>query len=151
PSAPVARSGGVMSPRFYLGPKPPLGYCASRIERAAERRSDAEALKALEADARASAYVIAGELILLRKGGAALDPLFPCTEAFALGRVSESAFLGLMDGAPRFAVAIDTTAADALKAAGAFELADLRSIAVRGLVEPEHLPTLAEGKALLNW
>jgi NAD+ diphosphatase len=140
-----------MSPRFYLGPKPPLGYCASRIERAAERRSDAETLKALEADARARAYVIAGELIVLRKGAAALDPLFPCAEASALGRASESAFLGLMDGAPRFAFALDPTAAEALKASGAFELTDLRSIAVRGLVEPGHLPPLAEGKALLNW
>jgi NAD+ diphosphatase len=56
-----------------------------------------------------------------------------------------------MQGAPRFAVALDAAAAEALKAGGAFELTDLRSIAVRGLVEPEHLPPLAEGKALLNW
>src|SRR5262244_358988 len=32
-----------------------------------------------------------------------------------------------------------------------FVVTDLRSIAVRGLVEAEHLPPLAEGKALLNW
>ena len=140
-----------MSPRPDLGPKPRLGYSASRIERAAERRSDAAAMKALENDARARAYVIAGELIVLRKGGEKLDPLFPCAEAYALGPVTESAFLGLIDGSPRFAVALDLAVAETRKSDAAFEVTDLRSIAVRGLVEPEHLPPLAEGKALLNW
>jgi len=140
-----------MSPRPDLGPKPRLGYSASRIERAAERRSDAAAMKALENDARARAYVIAGELIVLRKGGEKLDPLFPCAEAYALGPVTESAFLGLIDGSPRFALALDLAVAETRKSDAAFEVTDLRSIAVRGLVEPEHLPPLAEGKALLNW
>jgi len=140
-----------MSPRPDLGPKPSLGYSASRIERAAERRSDTAAVKALETDARARAYVIAGELIVLRKGGETLDPLFPCVEAYALGHTTESAFLGLMEGAPRFAVGLHQAAAEALKADGALEVTDLRSIAVRGLVDVEHLPPLAEGKALLNW
>jgi NAD+ diphosphatase len=140
-----------MSPRPDLGPKPRLGYSASRMERAAERRSDAAAMKALETDARAGTYVIVGELVVLRKGGEPLDPLFPCAEAQGLGRATESAFLGLMDGAPRFAVALDPAAAEVLKANGALEITDLRSIAVRGLVEAEHLPPLAEGKALLNW
>src|SRR5262249_53441814 len=39
-----------MSPRPDLGPKPRLGYAASSIERAAERRADAAALAALEND-----------------------------------------------------------------------------------------------------
>src|SRR5207247_10927275 len=30
-------------------------------------------------------------------------------------------------------------------------LTDLRSIAMRGLLEADHLPPLAEGKALINW
>ena len=32
-----------------------------------------------------------------------------------------------------------------------FEVTDLRTIAVRGMVEAEHLPPLAEGKSLLVW
>jgi NAD+ diphosphatase len=145
----VARSGNMMGP--HLGPKPRLGYAGSRIDRAAERRSDEAALRALETDAAAQTYVIVGDLIVLQKGGAALDPLFPNAKSAALGHARESAFLGLMDGAPRFAVALDPSATDALKANNAFELTDLRSIAVRGLVDAEHLPLLAEGKALLNW
>ena len=42
-----------MSPRPDLGPKPRLGYTQSRIERAAELRTDAAALAALTDDARA--------------------------------------------------------------------------------------------------
>ena len=42
-------------------------------------------------------------------------------------------------------------AAEALKARDDLLVTDLRSIAVQGLVAPEHLPPLAEAKALLAW
>jgi NAD+ diphosphatase len=138
-----------MAPRLDLGPRPHLGYSASRVNRAAERRADA--MHAFESDDRARAYVISGELIVLRKTAAQPDPLFACAAARGFGVAAEIAFLGLVDGAPRFAVAIDPAAAAALKADNAFEVTDLRSIAVRGLIEADHLPALAEGKALLNW
>jgi NAD+ diphosphatase len=140
-----------MSPRPDLGPRPRLGYAASPIDRATERRADADALRALESDPRARAYVIGGELIVLRKADVALDPLFACAEGRAFEGAREVAFLGLVDGAPRFAVALEPDAAAALKAGSAFAVVDLRSIAVRGLIAVEHLPPLAEGKALLNW
>ncbi len=140
-----------MSPRPDLGPKPRLGYTASLIERAAERRTDAAALAALEKDERARAYVIAGELVVLNKAGGLADPLFTLAQARALGRTAELVFLGLLEGAPRFAVALDPAAAEALKARDELVVTDLRSIAVRGLVAADHLPPLAEGKALLGW
>jgi NAD+ diphosphatase len=140
-----------MAPRLDLGPKPRLGYSASRIDRAAEQRADADAMRALEGDSSARAYVIGGELIVLRKTEAKPDPLFSCVAARGFAGAAETAFLGLVDGAPRFAVAIEPAAATALKADDAFEVTDLRSIAVRGLIEADHLPPLAEGKALLNW
>jgi NAD+ diphosphatase len=140
-----------MSPRPDLGVWPRLGYAASRIERAAEKRSDPEAVRALEADAAARWYVIGGELVALRKTAAGLDPLFSRAEANALGPVGETVFLGLMDGAPRFATAIDQAAIEALKTNSDYEVSDLRTIAVRGLVADEHLPPLAEGKSLLVW
>ena len=65
-----------MSPRPDLGPKPRLGYALSRIDRVAERRADATALAALERGADARAYAIGGELVVLRKTAAGLDPLF---------------------------------------------------------------------------
>jgi NAD+ diphosphatase len=140
-----------MSPRPDLGAWPRLGYAASRIERAAERRADAAALKALETDARARAYVMGGDMVVMCKGAAGNEPLFALDEAHAFGAVTDFAFLGLMDGEPRFAVALEPAAVEALKAHGEFEISDLRTIAVRGLVEADHLPPLAEGKALFNW
>jgi NAD+ diphosphatase len=140
-----------MSPRPDLGPKPRLGYTESLIERAAERRADATALAALESDARARSYAIGGELVVLKKTAAGLDPLFTLAQARALGPTAETVFLGFIDDLARFAVALDPAAVEGLKAQDELHVTDLRTIAVQGLVEAEHLPPLAEGKALLNW
>ncbi|MGZ3323959.1 MAG: NAD(+) diphosphatase [Xanthobacteraceae bacterium] len=140
-----------MSPRPDLGPKPRLGYTESLIERAAELRTDAPALAALENDRRARAYVVGGEFVVLKRAADICDPLFTLAETRRLGTAAEIVFLGLIEGAPRFAVALDPATAEALKARDGFLVTDLRSIAVRGLVPADHLPPLAEGKALLNW
>jgi NAD+ diphosphatase len=142
-----------MSPRPDLGPKPRLGYTASLIERAAELRTDAAALAALESDAGARTYVVGGELVVLKTAadGPLHDPLFTLGEARALGPTAEVTFLGLIDNTARYAVSLDPATAEALKARGDFVVTDLRSIAVRGLIAPDHLPPLAEGKALLVW
>src|SRR5437764_4990973 len=140
-----------MSPRLDLGPKPLLGYVASTIERAAERRGNAAALCALESDAQARAYAISGELVVLNKGGDLHDPLFPLSTARGFGDARELVFLGLAGAAPQFALAVEPDSIEALKSSADFVISDLRSIAVRGLISAEHLPPLAEGKALLNW
>jgi len=140
-----------MPPRFDLGPKPPLGYTASRLERAAELRPDAARLAALAADASAGAYVIGGDLIVAKKIGAANEPLFTLAEARAFGPPTETIFLGLCAGAGRFGIGIAPAAAEALKARGDLLVTDLRSIAVQGLVAQDHLPPIAEAKALLQW
>ena len=140
-----------MSPRPPFGPKPNLGYTASQVERAAEIRSDAAALKALEQDSTARAYVIAGEMVVLNRGDGVADPLFALADARALGTPRELIFIGLQQKAPRFAIAVEPASAEALKAREQLLVTDLRSIAVNALVHKDHLPPLAEGKALLNW
>ena len=85
-----------MPPRPDLGPKPRLGYTDSRLERAAELRTDEAALAALAADRRAGAYVIGGDLIVIKKGAPLNDPLF------THGR-SARAWAGDRDGLPRAA------------------------------------------------
>lgn len=134
-----------------LGPKPQLGYTDSAIERAAELRLDAKALAALAAHPRAGAYVIGGEMVLTRKNSGLAEPLFSMRDAQALGQVTESVFLGKVDGAPRFGVGLPPATAEALKARNDLMITDLRSIATQGLVAPEHLPPLAEAKAMLHW
>ncbi len=140
-----------MPPRLELGPRPPLGYTQSRIDRAADRRTDAAALAAYAADPRASAYIIGWDSIVMRKGTSLSEPLFTMDQVRALDDATEIVFLGLLDGAPRFGVGIAADAAAALKNRDGFHVTDLRSIAVQGLVAPEHLPQLAEAKAVLHW
>jgi NAD+ diphosphatase len=140
-----------MPPRPDFGPKPRLGYAGSRIERAAELRNDAAAINALAAEPRAGAYVIGGELIVTKKGTPLSDPLFTMREAASIAPATETVFLGLIDGAARFGIGIAPAAAEALKTRDEFLVTDLRSIAVQGLVDADHLPPIAEAKAVLHW
>lgn len=140
-----------MSPRPDLGPKPHLGYTKSLIDRAAERRKDDAGLAALAADPRAGAYVVGGEMIVTKRRGEGGDPLFTMAEARALAEMRQTVFLGLLDGVGRFGVGIAEKAVEELKARKDLMVTDLRSIATQGLVQGDHLPLLAEAKALLAW
>ena len=134
-----------------LGPRPRLGYTASLIDRAAERRFDDAWLAGCMTDSRTLAYVIGGELIVLKKRGNGFDPTFAPDEARALAPVAETVFLGLIDGAARFGIGIKQASAEVLKVRNDLHVIDLRSIAIQGLVETDHLPPLAEAKAMLHW
>jgi NAD+ diphosphatase len=140
-----------MSSRPDLGPRPRLGYAGSHIERAADRRADPAALAALAGDPRSRSYLIGGEVVALKKTSSGRDPLFEAAETRGLGDPAEVAFLGLLDGAARFAISLAPAAIAMLQARSDIELIDLRSIAVRGLLASDHLSALAEGKALLTW
>jgi NAD+ diphosphatase len=138
-----------MSARLDLGPKPHLGYVDSRLERAAERR--AEGIAALVAAPNAGAYVIGGDRVVLRKTAPLNEPLFTLEHARELAPVTETVFLGLADGAARFGVGIAPEATEALRTRDDLIVTDLRAIAVQGLVAAEHLPPIAEAKAVLHW
>src|SRR5262249_57674452 len=69
----VPRRSYSMSPRPDLGPKPRLGFAASSIERATERRPDGAALAALENDRHARAYLVAGDQVILKSATAVAD------------------------------------------------------------------------------
>jgi NAD+ diphosphatase len=140
-----------MSPPFDLGPRPHLGYTQSKIDRVAERRLDKDWLAGRITDDSTRAFVIGGELIVLKAGNSVNDPLFTPEQARALAPLAETVFLGLFDGEPRFGIGIAQASAEALKARNDLVVIDLRSIAIQGLVAPEHLPPLAEAKAMLHW
>ncbi|MBX9842612.1 MAG: NAD(+) diphosphatase [Xanthobacteraceae bacterium] len=140
-----------MSPPFDLGPRPHLGYTQSKIDRVAERRLDKDWLAGRLTDAGTRAFVIGGELIVLKAGSGVNDPLFTPEQARTLAPLAETVFLGLFDGEPRFGIGIAQASAEALKTRNDLVVTDLRSIAIQGLVAPEHLPPLAEAKAMLHW
>src|SRR5262245_40285594 len=100
-----------MSNRLDLGPKPYLGYTASLVERAAELRSDFVALGDLQKRPDARAYLIAGEMVILKKASPVAEPLFAVEEMQAFGETAETAFIGFVDNAPRFAGALDPAVA----------------------------------------
>src|SRR6516162_7874618 len=129
----------IVSPRPDLGPRPALGYIASRLERAVTSRGDDSALKQYCEHAQAAGYVVGGELVVL-KAGEPCDPLFTPREARVFGHVREVVFLGLADTAPRFGFGLDPEAVEKLKARNDLKISDLRSIAVQGMVEANHLP-----------
>jgi NAD+ diphosphatase len=137
-----------MSSRPDLPPRPRLGFAGNRIERAAERRADAAALAG---EPRTRSYLIGGEAVALKRTAGGYDPLFAAAETRGLGEPPEVAFLGLLDGAARFAVALAPAAIATLQARHDIELIELRSIALRSLLDNDHLCALAEGKALIGW
>jgi len=134
-----------------LDPPPRLGYTASRIDRAAALRGDDAALQKFGADARAGVYLFAGELVVLKASSEQCDPLFSAAAARSFGTVTESVFLGLADDAPRFGFNLEPQALEPLQTRNDLKITDLRGVAVHGLVAAEHLPPLAEAKALLGW
>ena len=140
-----------MSQRLIFGGKPRLGYTQSAIDRAAQKRADSGAVAALWQRPDARAYMLGGEMVVLHKTASLHDPLFTFAELQELGANEESVFVGLERNAPRFAIGLEPAAATALKARDDLLVTDLRTIAVKGLVEREQLPPLAQAKALLGW
>jgi NAD+ diphosphatase len=134
-----------------LNSPPRQAYSGSRLERAAMRRGDAAALATLAQNGRAGFYLIGGDQVVLKKNGGGLDPLFSSAETREFGELRETVFLGLLDEAPRFGVGLEPVAVEALNARDDLKLIDLRSIAVQGAVAADHLPPLAEAKAILGW
>jgi NAD+ diphosphatase len=138
-------------PRPDLGPKPLLGYVDSMLDRAADRRDNADALNALACDANCRAHVVGGEMIVLKKNGAGFGSLFSPDEAKALGTIVETLFLGLTQNFGRFGYGLDAASIESLKIRDDLHITDLRTIAVQGLVPAEELAPIAEAKALLHW
>jgi NAD+ diphosphatase len=141
----------IVPERPELGQRPHLGYTASAIDRAADRRGDDAALAKFLRHDRAGGYVVGGELVVMKQRGDVIDPLFSPAEAAALGSGRDTIFLGLIGEAPRFGFGLDPAAIEPLKARNDLKITDLRTIAVQGLVDAAHLPPLAEAKALIGW
>jgi NAD+ diphosphatase len=121
------------------------------LDRAATIRGDDAALEKVAAHPRAGVYIVGGELVVMKQHDGAIDPLFTPAEARALGIARETVFLGMLGEVPRFGFGLDATAVEPLKSRSDLKITDLRTIAVQGLVDAEHLPPLAEAKALLGW
>jgi NAD+ diphosphatase len=140
-----------MQNAMHFGPWPALGYVDSLLDRAAARRVDPDFLEACCGSAGSGFYLIGGEMIVLKRAGDAFDPMFLPDELAGFAAGPDRLFLGLQQQTGRFGLSLAQDAIETLKADARFHVVDLRSIAGQGLVAPEHLPPLAEAKALLHW
>lgn len=142
-------------------PLPPvtLGYTENELDRMSAKRGDTAWLDATFADPRARLYVFIGERAVLRRGEDP-DPLFTAAEAAEIGEAQETCFLGLANGAPRFARLVVDPNGPQPEAYRLPEIrlddpsllvTDMRTLAVSGMIAPRHLGPMAEGKALLYW
>ncbi len=128
-----------------------LGFANGTYDRAAYLREDAAALAALAARKDARLFVFCGEVPVIRREGDNLDPLFETRGYPGEGSDQKKLFLGLDDGAPRFAVEIPAALSEPLKLQEDVELIDLRTIAVQDLFDTKTHGALATAKALMFW
>jgi NAD+ diphosphatase len=127
-----------------------LGFVRNPLLRhSAERSQDLLARYAAEPAARTVA--IAGEVPILRRNGELATSLLPLADLERAPARREEVFLGTLAGEPVFANLLEAAAADLFKDDPAFQLLDLRSIAVQGAVAPDELGILAEAKSLFHW
>ena len=128
-----------------------LGYVTNPLDRRADLRDQADALKKLRAQKDAGALVFAGDQSILKREGEVLHGLFAPHDVSALGAPRATLFLGLHDERPLFAEEIEAEAAERLSTRDDLMVIDARSIAVQGLLPAPLIGPLAEAKALLHW
>jgi NAD+ diphosphatase len=133
-----------------LGPWPNLANTGSPLDRVSERRGDQAFIADTLQHADARAVLIGGETIVLAQAEDR-DPFIPLGAAKQIAETGETIYIGVIDGAARLGFAIAPEAAERLKERTDLLVTDLRTIAMRGLVAPQHLQPIAIAKALLTW
>ncbi|MCB5174007.1 NAD(+) diphosphatase [Microvirga lenta] len=127
----------------------PIGYITNPLVRHSSER-DPSLLDRFAKDPQTAMVLVAGDLPILLAG----EPGTGLLPASTLGRLSahkEQVFLGTMGGRPVVATLAAPEAAELFQDDPSFAVADLRSIAVRGLVPAEELGLLAMAKSMLDW
>jgi NAD+ diphosphatase len=126
-----------------------LGFIGNPLVRHSAER-DVGLVARHAADPKALTVAIAGDVPILRRNGAVTTGLLRVQD-LDRAAVREQVFLGSLADAPVLATLLDAAAAELFKDDGAYEVLDLRSIAVQGTVPPDELGVLAQAKALLHW
>lgn len=133
-----------------LSPFDRLGFAHSTLVRHSAERGDVTLAQHLD-DPQARTILIAGDVPVLSVANGRPTSLLPLADLDRAPQRHEQVFLGTKDGRPLLATLAEPETADRFKEDPAFQVIDLRSIAVQGLVEPEELGVLATAKALLFW
>jgi NAD+ diphosphatase len=131
-------------------PPPGLGFSLNPLLRHSAEHDHDSAARAAD-DPRALTVAIAGEVPILRRNGAGATGLLRIGDLGRIERRHEQVFLGTLKDTPVLGTLLAAAAAESFKDDPAFQVIDLRSIAVQGIVPADELGILAEAKALLFW
>jgi NAD+ diphosphatase len=128
---------------------PPLGYATNPLVRHTAEH-DPEAIGRAIADPATAQVLIAGDIPILRAGQPATS-LLSGNEIARLPEHHEQVFLGTLGDRSVVGTLTAPEAVDLFRDDPAFIVADLRSVAMQGLVPVEELGILAMAKSMLDW
>ncbi len=126
-------------------------FTLNTLDRMAAQREDPAFIADLIAAATSRTIVLSGEIPALKRGGDALDALFTFKEAKALGLATQLAFLGCHGERALFATLIEASSHENAQERDDLSFIDLRTIAAQGLLPPDIIGALSQGKSLLYW
>jgi NAD+ diphosphatase len=128
-----------------------LGYANNPLDRLGQYRDHPEKHAALWADPAKKLVVFEGDIPLLRQIEGGLSPFFDDGQVATLNPAHETAFLGMLETHPVFALNLPARPADTGQTDEGLTSIDLRTLAVQGLLPEDQLGLLAQAKSLLSW
>lgn len=137
-----------MSTPFPLGQP---AFVTHVLDRAAHLRGNDAKLMAMEERGDTRAYVVHRDSLLVKHEASGPRAELTIKEALGLGANPGTIFLGLRNGAAVFGMGIGAPAADKLAGRTDAGLAELRGLAMQGVLPVEQLSAIAMAKSLVNW
>jgi NAD+ diphosphatase len=132
----------------------PLGrpaFVTHILDRAAHLRNDEAKILALEGKPSTRAYVVHRDSLVVNKENGGSRALLTIDEALKYGANPGTIFLGLRNGAAVFGMGIGAPAVEKLLGREDVAVAELRGVAMQGVVPPDQLSAIAMAKSLVNW
>jgi NAD+ diphosphatase len=126
-------------------------FVSHQLDRAAHLRFSDEKLFALEGKSDSRAYVVYRDSLVMKQEASGPRALLTIPEALKAGANPGTIFLGLRDGAAVFGMGIGASAVETLLTRSDFALAELRGMAMQGVVPPDQLSAIAMAKSLVSW
>ena len=129
-----------------------INFGLNPLNRFSELRHDVSFIEGQRAAPSTRFLMFSGGMPVLQNSGGTVNPLFTQQQLDLVGSPASELFMGqTADGSARFAAAYDKDSAERITAYPGLEILDLRSIALRGLLEPELLGSVGGANAMLNW
>ena len=147
---PISPWGSKLHPTMIKDASARTGYGENPLDRLGMRRDDADFVQSLLLAPNTRHVVFSGDVPCLRETDSGLSPFFTRAQTHALGRLHEPLLLGAAAEGAIFAQQLEDPLPEGAQNGAPLQL-DLRSLAVQGLLPPQHLGALAEAKSLLHW